>query len=320
MTVLFLLLGFVLLIAGAETLVRGAVGLAERLKIPPIVIGLTLVGFGTSTPELVTSLQAMLAGAPGIAVGNVVGSNVANILLILGIAALLSPMSVAPAAIRRDGTVLVLASLACLAVVLTGAVPRWVGFAFLIALASYILITYISESENGSASAALHQAEAAAAPAAPQSVWLMVLSFAGGLALTILGARWLVASSIDFARIAGVSETVIGLTIVAVGTSLPELVTSAIAALRGQGDVAFGNIVGSNIFNILGILGVTAAVAPIPVPPEIAWFDIWVMLAATGALIAVAMTGWLIRRSEGLVLLMAYGAYLAATLVMASAT
>ncbi|KNG91938.1 calcium/sodium antiporter [Pseudaestuariivita atlantica] len=318
MTFLYLLLGFVLLIAGGEALVRGAVGLAERLKIPPIVIGLTLVGFGTSTPELVTSLQAMLAGAPGIAVGNVVGSNIANILLILGIAALLSPITVAPSAFRRDGAVLVLASLACLAVVLIGAVPRWVGLAFAIALAGYILLTYISERGNGSASAALHEAEASAAPTPPQSVWMMVLSFVGGLTLTILGARWLVESAIDLARLAGVTETVIGLTIVAVGTSLPELVTSVIAARRGQGDVALGNIVGSNIFNILGILGVTAAVAPIPVPSEIASFDIWVMLAATAVLIAVAVTGWRIRRGESFMLLSAYVAYLAALLVMAS--
>ena len=287
---------------------------AERLKIPPIVIGLTLVGFGTSTLELVTSLQAMLTDAPGIAVG----SNIANILLILGGAALLSPISIAPTAFRRDGTVLVFASLACLAVVLTGTVPRGVGLAFVIALAGYILLTYFGERGNGSASAALHEAEVAAAPAPPQSVWLMVLSFAGGLALTILGARWLVESAIDLARLAGVSETVIGLTIVAVGTSLPELVTSVIAARRGQGDVALGNIVGSNIFNILGILGVTAAVAPIPVPSEIANFDIWVMFAATAALIAVAMTGWRIRRGEGLVLLSAYVVYLAALLFMAS--
>lgn len=256
----------------------------------------------------------MLTDAPGIAVG----SNIANILLILGGAALLSPISIAPTAFRRDGTVLVFASLACLAVVLTGTVPRGVGLAFVIALAGYILLTYFGERGNGSASAALHEAEVAAAPAPPQSVWLMVLSFAGGLALTILGARWLVESAIDLARLAGVSETVIGLTIVAVGTSLPELVTSVIAARRGQGDVALGNIVGSNIFNILGILGVTAAVAPIPVPSEIANFDIWVMFAATAALIAVAMTGWRIRRGEGLVLLSAYVVYLAALLFMAS--
>ena len=307
-----------MLVAGGEALIRGAVGLARRLNIPPLVIGLTLVGFGTSSPELVTSLQAMFAGAPGIAVGNVVGSNIANILLILGIAALLRPISVTPSAFRRDGAVLVLATLACLAVTLSGAVPRWAGIAFAAALAGYILLTYLSERGNRSASAALHEAEAAAAPTPPQSVWLMVLSFVGGFVLTILGARLLVGSAIDLARIAGVSETVIGLTIVAVGTSLPELVTSAIAVRRGQGDIALGNIVGSNIFNILGIMGITAAVAPIPVPREVAVFDIWVMLAATAALIAVAVTGWCVKRGEGAMLLTAYVAYLAALLAKAS--
>ena len=305
MLALELLLGFALLVGGGELLVRGASALALRLGLSPLLIGLPVVGFGTSTPELVTSLQAALAGAPGIAVGNVVGSNTANILLILGAAAVLMPFAVSPRAFRRDGAVLVASSLACLGVIATGALTRGPGAALVVGLIAYLAYAYVSERRSDDAS------EGDAAVTAPTgSMPLTLILAGGGIALTILGARLLVGGATDLARLWGVSEAVIGLTIVAIGTSLPELVTSVVAAFRREGDIAFGNVLGSNIYNVLGILGVTALVRPIPVPPSIAAFDIWVMLAATGALVAVAVTGWRVTRGEGVALLASYAAYL----------
>ena len=309
MDILLILAGFAGLLVGGELLVGSSVGLARRLGVPPLVIGLTLVGFGTSAPELVTSLQAALAGAPGIALGNVVGSNIANILLILGTAALLRPIAVASGAFRRDGTVLIAATAACAALALLDTIGRAAGIALVLALAAYLVFTL----RNGrDPSAAVYEAEADYAPAAGRPSWQLALLFAAGLGATLLGARALVAGATALARDLGVSEAVIGLTIVAIGTSLPELATSITAARKGEADVAFGNVVGSNIFNILGILGTTAIVAPLAVDPRIAAIDVWVMAAATLALVAVATTGWRIRRSEGAALLALYIGYLAA--------
>lgn len=309
MTILFLLLGLVLLVAGGELLVRGAVQLAQKFRISPLLIGLTLVGFGTSTPELVTSLQAAFAGSPGIAVGNVVGSNVANILLILGITALIFPVLVAKETFKRDGVVLGLATLMCLGAVLYGQLTPILGAVFVAALAGYIIFAFRQERQTNAAADA---AGGIVADAPKQSAALIALDIVfviGGLALTILGARFLVTSAIDIARDFNVSETVIGLTIVAVGTSLPELVTSVMAALRKHSDIAFGNIVGSNIYNILGILGVTAMVKPVLVPPQIASLDIWVMIGATALLFLTATSRWRIGRVEGGIMLAAYVAY-----------
>jgi len=295
--------GLALLVVGGDLLVRGAVAFAMRLRVSPLLIGLTIVGFGTSTPELVTSLQAAFSGAPGIAIGNVVGSNTANILLILGLAAVMSPIPVARPAFLRDGTVAALAALACLAVILTGSLSRLSGFGLMAMLAGYIV--YAARSERAAPAADDPRGESVPDGKLPVAIALAV----GGLVATILGARLLVGGAVELAALAGVSDTVVGLTVVAVGTSLPELVTSVMAALRRQPDIAFGNVVGSNIYNVLGILGVTAAVHPIPVPPEIARFDIWVMLAATAALTLAAVTGWRITRAEGAAMLASYGAY-----------
>lgn len=309
MTLLCLALGLVLLVAGGELLVRGAVQLAQKFRISPLLIGLTLVGFGTSTPELVTSLQAAFAGSPGIAVGNVVGSNLANILLILGVAALIGPITIARETFRRDGIVLAVATLMCVAAVLVGRLTPWIGALFVLSLASYILFAFWQERRtNAAADAAGAPVSDAPKPTAP--LILLDLAFVvAGLLLTILGARLLVSSAIEIATQFHVSQTIIGLTIVAVGTSLPELVTSVMAALRKQGDIAFGNIVGSNIYNVFGILGVTAMVKPIEVPAEIANFDIWVMLAATVLLFGVAISRWKITRLEGGAMLAGYTAY-----------
>ena len=298
--------GLAALVIGGDLLVRGAVDLARRLGVSPLIIGLTLVGFGTSTPELVTSLQAAFVGSPGIAIGNVVGSNIANILLILGIAALIAPMTIARASFQRDGLVLAASALLCLGAVLYGALSLIIGLVFVAGLLAYVAFAIISERRR--ASVTPDQSEAADAPATGH-IWKDIAFVLAGLLLTIFGARWLVSGAIDIAASLGVSETIVGLTVVAVGTSLPELVTSFAAARRGQSDIAFGNIVGSNIFNVLFILGVTALVHPIAVPPGIASFDIWVMLGATALLILFACTRWRISRMEGGVLFAGYVAY-----------
>ena len=310
MTIFLLLIGLGLLVAGGELLVRGAVRLAERFGLSPLLIGLTLVGFGTSTPELVTSLQAAFKGSPGIAVGNVVGSNTANILLILGVAALLFPVAVAKGTFKRDGLVLAAASLACLGAVLMGGLTPVIGAVFLAALIAYIGFAFWQE-RNVEAVPASGATGAPPVPPGKGGIALDIVFVIAGLALTIAGARFAVDGAITLARMFDVSETLIGLTVVAVGTSLPELVTSVMAALKRQGDIAFGNIVGSNIYNVFGILGVTALVKPIPVPPEIAAFDIWIMLGATALLILFAISRWRIGRIEGAVLLAAYVAYTA---------
>lgn len=307
-TCLMLLAGLGLLILGGDLLVRGAVAAARGLGVSPLLIGLTLVGFGTSTPELVTSVQAALAGSPGVAVGNVVGSNIANVLLILGLAALIRPVTAEPRAFRRDGAVLAAATAIALGILLWGELGRPAGAVLTALLAGYIWLAH--RLERGAAPAPVPPARAEAAAPRP-GLLRPAATAAAGLALTILGAGWLVDAAITLAQGLGVSDALIGLTLVAVGTSLPELTVTVTAALRGQGAVAFGNIVGSNICNILGILGVTALVRPIAVPPEIAAVDGWVMAAATLALIAAAATGGRVDRAEGAALLAAYAAYLA---------
>jgi cation:H+ antiporter len=309
------LVGLAGLVLGGELLVRGAASAARSFGISPMVIGLTLVGFGTSTPELVTSLQAALSGSPGIAVGNVVGSNIGNIFLILGIAALVAPLAVTPAAFRRDGTVLVGATVLCVAAVLWGDIGRLAGAGFVAVLAAYIGLTLWQELRaKGTAASAVYEAEAQTLPGPDYALGLSLGLVVVGLAVTIFGARFLVMGAVSIAQTAGLSETVIGLTIVAIGTSMPELVTSVIAVRKGQGDVAIGNVLGSNIFNILGILGVTALVKPMVIPAEIANLDIWVLCGATLVLLIFARTGWRISRREGALLVLAYAVYLAVLL------
>lgn len=303
--------GLVLLVAGGELLVRGAVRLANLFHVSPLLIGLVLVGFATSTPELVTSLIAAFENSPGIAVGNVVGSNIANILLILGMTASISVIPIDRLAFRRDGLALALATLAMLAVVLSGEMGRLAGAGFLLALAGYIGLVYRQEKGQGRP-VSVPDVGADPIPAG-KPFWQVFafdfLIFAGGLGLTLLGAQYLVRGSITFASHLGISDTVIGLTVVAVGTSMPELIASVMAAIRGQAAMSFGNIIGSNIYNILGIVGGTALLHPLMVPPEIAALDIWVMLAAMASLFVFTITGWTIHRWEGIVMLGLYASY-----------
>ncbi len=324
-----LLGGFVLLVMGGELLVRGAVQTAERFGMSPLLIGLTLVGFGTSTPELVTSIQASLAGSPGIAVGNIVGSNISNILLILGISAIISPMAVGSQSLFRDGGVVLFSAILFAVIGFSMPLNGPVGSVLLLGLASYLFYAYRQEMANAPAghTSAFDKAEAfegahivpirEAADAdstkvkqSPSSTLLPIGIAIIGLLVVVLGGKLLVDGATGIARSAGISETVIGLTIVAVGTSLPELVTSVIAALRKHGDVALGNILGSNIYNILGIGGVTAIAAPTTMPAQIVQFDNLVMVAASILLLVFARTGLRIGRLEGAVLLTSYVAYI----------
>lgn len=310
MTVLLLVLGLLLLLGGAEFLVKGAAALATRIGVSPFLIGLTLVGFGTSAPELVASLEGAFQGYPGIAVGNVVGSNIANILLILGTAGLVFPMVCDRGALKRDGTMMLLAALALVGVCLLGSLSREAGFVFLAVLALYLIYTYRADRKGQDGAGGLHASEAKFLKArTPMSLVIEIVMTVGGLAALVIGASLLVDSSVKLAEGFGISDSVIGLTLVAVGTSLPELATSVLAAFRRKADIAIGNVIGSNIFNVLGIAGVVAVVKPIAVPADIASFDIWVMLAATVVFMILAWTGARIGRIEALALLVGYGAY-----------
>jgi cation:H+ antiporter len=301
-----------LLLLGGETLVRGAVATATRAGVSPLLNGLTLVGVGTSTPEFLTSLEAAIVGSPGIAIGNVVGSNIANVLLVLGLAAVLCPIAINREALYRDGSVALAAAVACVAVCLTGALSPATGAVLVALLAAYVFWCYRTERVADQPSPPVEPASAVAGSIETGLPVALGLLF-GGLALTMLGAHLLIDSVLQIGSALGIPETVLGVTVVAVGTSLPELVTSVLAAWRRQPDIAFGNIVGSNIYNVFGILGVTAIVEPIPVPPELLSLDIWVMLGATVLLFAFAFTGWRLSRGEGCLFLAAYAAWLIMT-------
>ncbi len=296
---LVILAGLAGLFLGGEGLVRGAVGIAQRFALPPLLIGLTVVGFGTSTPELLVSVDAALRGVPDIAIGNILGSNIGNILLIVGLSALVWPIRVRGAALWRDTAVMTLAALVLVPLFWLGQVGRGSGALLVALLAAYLIRAYLRPGESQ------EEAEAAPVPTIRAStLWLV-----GGLGALMIGARFLVDGSVSIARSHGISEAVIGLTIVAVGTSLPELATSLVAALRRQSEIAVGNIVGSNIFNILGILGVTAVIAPVPVAGRFLGFDLPVMIAATILLSGLLVLRQGIGRGMGAGLLLAYGAY-----------
>jgi cation:H+ antiporter len=302
--------GLVLLAIGGEGVIRGSVAVARRLGLSELLIGLTLVGFGTSTPELITSIDAALAGSPGIAIGNVLGSNIGNILLILALVLLVRPIAVNPAAVGRDGVLVIAVSLALAALALAfGEIDRWSGAALLACLALYVAIVWRIE-RRGGAAADMHEEESHTHDPTPQKLWVSAVVVLGGLALLIGGADMLVRGAIATARVAGVSETVIGLTIVAIGTSLPELVATLAAALKNRADVAFGSIVGSNLYNILGILGATALVHPIAIPNDIGIVDWSVLVGSAVLLMAFALTARRLTRLEGVALLGAYGLYL----------
>jgi cation:H+ antiporter len=310
-TLLELAGGFVLLLFGAEYLVRGAVSLAHRLRVSPMVIGLTIVAYGTTAPELVVSLQAALSGQPGIAVGNVVGSNIANILLILGTSAAVFPIACHPRRLFRDGAVMLGSAFLFVALALSGTISQVQGMLMVAALLSYSVYAYWAERRRNTASDVLAQ-EVAEFEEGPKSLWLAAVAVLGGIASVVIGARLLVSGAVAAARALGVGEEVIGLTLVAVGTSLPELATAVVAAWRRHSEVAIGNVIGANIYNLLAIMGLVSAVTPIEVPPQILRFDLWLMLGVTLALLGTIAVRRGLDRRVAAAFLGAYAAYVAA--------
>lgn len=298
-----LLLGLAVLLVSGDALVRGAVNLALRLGIPALVVGLTVVAFGTSAPELVVSVNAARAGQAGIAVGNVVGSNIVNILLILGLPLFIATLRASEIDTRRSYVVMLIATIGFAALAFTGPLTWWHGLILLGALALTLW-------DNYRVAMAHRQAGADVDSADPSIGWAGIILFilAGLLGLAI-GARLLVDSAVNIATAWGVSETVIGLTLVAIGTAMPELVTAIIAALRGHTGVAMGNVIGSNTFNILGILGVTALVARVPVDPQILRFDNPVMIAVSLLLLPFVFGRKDMGRRTGLLFVALYALY-----------
>lgn len=305
--------GLVLLVFGGELLVRGASLLALSLNISPLVIGLTVVAFGTSAPELGVSLQASLNGSADVSVGNVVGSNICNVLLILGAAALVAPLGVSSQLIRLDVPLMIGASLLMWGFSLDQRLSRIEGLVFFVGLLTYVTFAiYKSRREKQSVvDEFADEMPQATSLTSRRSVQLGLIVL--GLVLLGLGARWLVNGAVTIAQLWGVSELIIGLTIVAVGTSLPEVVTSLVASFRGERDIAVGNVVGSNLFNILCVLGLTAVVTPqgIAVSPAALSFDVPVMVAVAAICLPIFFTGGVISRLEGAMLLFYYLAYTA---------
>ncbi len=311
MTFFSIAAGFILLFAGGEAVVRGAVALARRFEVSPLVIGLTIVGFGTSLPELLVSLNAALNGAPGIAVGNVVGSNMANMMLVLGVAAVICPIAVKPEVIRRDALFMVGATAVFVLAGHGGSLDAMAGGLMVALLLGYIGLSLWQDMQAGDRAAELHRETADELTGLPERLWAMLIWTAVGFAAVLYGADILVAGAVALAKSYHLSDEVIGLTLVAVGTSLPELTVSIVAAYRGHSDVCIGNILGSNIFNLFGILGITALVTPVPFADKIVDFDLWALLAMTILLVVVMLTGRRVSRAEAVLLLALYGAYVA---------
>jgi len=298
--IILLALGVVFLYFGAEGVVDGSVNLAKRCGISRLAIGLTVVAFGTSCPELAVSVRAALKGSNAIAVGNVAGSNISNIALILGICCLIRPINVTKQVIRLDIPIMIGISLITSVLLLNGQLFRMVGLGLCVALGIYTAFNYIYAKKNGTEGSSIGQEPAS---------WKSILWIIGGLALLVLGADLFVKGAIGIAKLLGISEIVIGLTIVALGTSLPELATSIVAALKKENDIILGNVIGSNVFNLLGILGVTASLIPITTI-DLSIIDVAMMLLTSIALLPIARTGWTISRFEGAIFLTAWCSYI----------
>jgi len=315
MTLFLLAAGVLLLVAGAESLVRGASQIATGLGISPLVVGLTVVALGTSAPELAVSVGSSLAGQTQLALGNVVGSNIFNVLFTLGLTALIAPLAVSVQLVRLDVPLGIGAAVGTLLLALDGTVGRLDGGLLVAAFVVYTAVLIVapqgkSAEEGGTATAGADVPYFG--PPSTVGQWSINVGLVGGgLALLVLGARWIVSGAVDIAQWLGVSELIIGLTIVAGGTSLPELATSMLAGIRGRREIAVGNLVGSNLFNLLAVLGLSAVVAPggVPVSDAVLWFDLPVMIATAVACLPIFFTGQVVSRGEGALFLGYYGAY-----------
>jgi cation:H+ antiporter len=322
MAILFLVLGLVLLTVGAELLIRGAVSLAAAARISPLVIGLTVVAFGTSAPEMVVSVQAAFRGQTEIALGNVVGSNILNVLLILGVSACIVPLVVSRQLVWFEVPIMIALSLLLCGLALDGRIGRWDGALLVAGLLLYVGWSIVQGRREGAVPAI--EVPSVRPRRSPGHLLLQGALVVAGLGLLVLGSRWFTDAAAGIARLWGVSELVIGLTVVAAGTSLPEVATSIMAAIRGQRDIAVGNVVGSNIMNILAVMGLASVVAPrgVIVAPAALTFDMPVMTAAAVACLPVFFTGHLIARWEGALFLgyyVAYTAYLVLSATQAAA-
>lgn len=311
LNLLLVVIGIGLLTVGGEAVVRGALAAGRRLGVSPLLAGLVIVGFGTSSPELVVSVNAALEGQPDIAVGNVVGSNISNVMLILGLCAIILPMTTTRAALYRDGLAMIAASVLMVALIAGSMLTRVDAGILLAALLGYLVWAYRTERVPNSPTLELHRQEAAEVQPIRGGVPMMLLALLGGLLLLVGGSRLLLTGAVGIAEGFGVPEALIGLTLVAVGTSLPELAVSLLAAIRKHADVAVGNIIGSNIFNVLGILGTAALVHPLPMAARIVRFDQWVMLGSSLLLVIFLLSGLRLNRIEGGTLLAGYVGYVA---------
>ena len=312
-SVVALLGGFSLLFGGGELLVRGSVAMGLHLRISTLLISMVIVGFGTSMPERLVCVQAALDHLPDIALGAVIGSNIANILLILGIAALVRPLDTASPIIRRDTLAVLAASAIFCALTFLDEIDRLAGAGMLLLLTAYLWWCYWQERQGSWWAKKDHGKEAAAAfDSAKIPMWRAFLYVFGGLILLAAGAHWLVSGAVDIAYAFGISEAVIGLSLIALGTSLPELITGVVASIHRHSDVVIGNVLGSNLFNIMATIGIVALVTPVPLTGAIVTRDVWIMLAVAALLLPVMLLGKRhISRLEGAGFLVLYMAYMA---------
>lgn len=316
MDFIFVAVGLALLFIAGEATLRGAIGLAKKLNVSPAVIGLTVVGFGTSAPEMVVTVQAALLDQSDLAIGNVVGSNISNLLLILGVGAAIWPLTCEVSAARRDAGMMIGTALLLVALGMTGEIVRWQGVVMLAALFALLGWSYLHDKKSqaaadGAADDDLHAKEVEEVGEVPSNPWAIGALTVFGIGGLVFGADLLVDGAVGIATDLGVPESIIGLTLVALGTSLPELAATVVAALRRHTDVAIANVMGSCVFNVLAILGVTAIVKPLTIAPDIQSIDLWVMLAASLLVLGLLLRGQRIGRAGGWILLAAYVGYIA---------
>jgi len=310
-----LLTGLILLIAGAELLVKGAARLAASFGVPALVVGLTVVAFGTSAPELAVSIKAAFSGQVELAIANVVGSNIFNVLFILGIAAIIAPLVVSQQLVRQDVPVMVAISVVVVFMSMNGRIDRFEAVVLVAGLLIYTAFLFYQGKKQGTGI----DSEADQQTVDPAPAWQNLLFIVTGLILLVVGARWLVDSAVSIASALGVSEAVIGLTIVAAGTSLPEVMTSVVATIKGERDIAIGNVIGSNVFNLLSVLGLSALVSPEPLlaGARVVQIDLPVMLAASALCLPLFFAGASLSRFEGFIFLVLYIAYIWYTIAVA---
>ena len=303
--------GLVILLVGGELLVRGAVALAQRLAVSPLLIGLTVVAVGTSAPELVVSIDASLRNATALAIGNIVGSNIANIVLVLGLPALLRPIACNTRSVGLDNFVMIISTLIFILFCLGKEIGHWQGIVLISSLVAYLFWRYWSN--RGDIEQNKHYSNEVTGIVPNQwSFWRSTIFVLAGLIGLVVGAEMLIGGAVDIARIMGISEAIIGLTLVAIGTSLPELVAVTVSVMRGHSDLAIGNVIGSNMFNIMGVIGTTAIIVPLPVPPELLQVDLWIMLVTTLLLTPILIRRMPINAPIGVGFLLIYAGFIMA--------